>query len=130
MAKTLQEFSGEELTTISAADLIAALGGMGEAVIKQDGFYSKEWAEMVEAMPKVPVVIPTPENWRSEKPYHFGFQVNGMNMEVEGDKLTMVPLVFYEVWRNKVEGDALMRRHRAAGAANLSPGHINNVPHY
>ena len=120
MAKTLEELSGTELTSLSAQELIDALGGLGEMVIRKDGFYTKEFAEAVKQQPTFPLMVPTPDNYNGTGPYTVSMQVNGMTVTIEGDQLTLVPQVFYEVWMNKVQGETLLRQHRRVGKQRLN----------
>lgn len=129
MAKTLSDLAPEELAGMSASEIIDALGGMGEIEIIHDGFVKPHFKKAIEEMPKVPLMIPTPDSWNAPFPYKQQFQINGMKFFVEGDVLTMVPLTVFEVWRNKVEGEQLLRAHkRAAKRAMDAP--LSEIPHY
>lgn len=119
-ARTIEQLTGEELRTMNAAELIDALGGIAQGEIRQDGFYTREFAELVKAQPMMPLMIATPETWRAPFPYSVEMQANGMTMKVQGDKLTLVPQVFYEIWMNHISGEAELRRARAAGQRNLN----------
>jgi hypothetical protein len=118
-AKTLDQLSSDELATLNAQGLIDALGGIAQGEVQPDGFYSKEFAALVKAQPLMPLMIPTPDNWRAPFPYSVTMQVNGMTLKIGGDQLTMVPQVFFEVWQNHVQGEAQLRRHRQVGQQNL-----------
>ena len=120
VAKTLEELSGQELTSLSAQELIDALGGLGEMAIRKDGFYTTEFAEAVKQQPTFPLMIPTPDNYRGTAPFTVSMQVNGMTVTIEADQLTLVPQVFYEVWMNKVQGEALLRQHRRVAAQRMN----------
>jgi hypothetical protein len=130
ITRSLAELSGEELATKSAQELIEALGGLGQMMVTKDGFYTTEFAEMVKQQPVFPLMIATPDNWRAPFPYSITMQVNGMNVTIEADKLTLVPQVFYENWMNHVSGEAALRQARRNAGARLSYSHINQVPFY
>lgn len=130
VAKTIEELSGEQLATMNAQELIDALGGMGEMQITKDGFYTREFAEAIKQQPLYPLMIPTPDNWRAPAPYVVTMQVNGMNVSIEADKLTMVPQVFFEVWQNHLKGEAELRQARRNAAARMQYSHVNQVPWY
>lgn len=129
-AKTLEQLTGEELTTLSAQELIDAMGGLGEMQIKRDGFYTKEFEEAVKAQKAFPLMIPTPDSWRAPTPYVVTMQVNGMNVAIEADKLTFVPEVFYLNWLNHMQGEQELRQMRRNAQARMSYSHINQVPWY
>lgn len=119
-ARTLDEMQPEELATMNAQQLVDALGGVSQGQVAQNGFYTKEFKALVDAQPKLPLLIPTPDNWRAPFPYFVEMIVNDMTLRVEGDALTMVPQVFYEDWQNHVQGEANHRRQRSAGLKNLN----------
>lgn len=129
MAK-LEELTGQQLGTMSAQELIDALGGIGQMQVQKDGFYTKDFAERVKAQPQFPLMVPTPDNWRAPFPYTVTMQVNGMNVTITADMLTLVPQVFYEVWQNKVQGEALLRQHRRNAAKHMTYQRASELPDY
>lgn len=122
--------SAEQLTTLSAAELIDALGGIADASPIANGFYTQQWAEKVAAMERVPLMIPTPDTWVAPFAFKQPFIINDMKFEIEGDQLTMVPKVVFEVWRNKVDGERLLRAHKSAASKRMGYINIAEVPHY
>jgi hypothetical protein len=129
-ARSLAELTGEELATMSAKEVIDALGGLGQMLVTKDGFYTKEFAEAIKAQREYPLMIPTPDNYKGVEPFRVTMQANGMNVTVEADKLTLVPQTFFEVWQNHVQGEALLRQHRRNAAARMQYNNINQVPFY
>ena len=128
-SKQIQDFSAEELSSMSASQIIDALGGMGELEIINDGFVKPHFKKAIEEMPKVPLMVPTPDSWNAPFPYKQHFKINGMKFAVEGDVLTMVPLTVFEVWRNKVEGEQLLRAHKRAARKAMNAS-LSEIPHY
>ena len=130
ITKGLAELTGEQLATMSAKEVLDALGGMGQMMVTKDGFYTKEFAEEVKNQKQFPLMIATPDNYKGADPFTITMQVNGMNVTIEAEKITLVPQVFYEVWQNKVSGEAQLRQMRRNAAARMQYSHINQVPFF
>lgn len=130
ITQQLAGLTGEELAAMSAKEVLDALGGLGQMMITKDGFYTREFAEEVKNQPQFPLMIPTPDNYRGSGPYTITMQVNGMNVSIEADKITLVPKVFFENWQNHVQGEAELRQMRRNAAARMQYSHINQVPFY
>ena len=130
VAAKLEELSTQQLTDMSAEQLLEALGGVAEVGIVEDGFVKPHFREAVAKMPKVPLMIPTPDTWQAPFPFVQKFCINSMTFEVTGDQLTMVPQVVFEVWRNKVDLEALGRAHKRAAQKRMGYTNIAEVPHY
>jgi len=126
----LAELTGEQLATMSAKEVLDALGGLGQMLVTKDGFYTKDFADAIKAQPQFPVMIATPDNYKGLGPYTINMQANGMNVTIEAEKITLVPQTFFEVWQNHVQGEAELRQMRRNAAARLTYSHINQVPFF